>query len=115
MSLLSRLGGNQQDKEVRHEKLIKRSGTPKHLSELEVRLHNFLVDELKKAVNQNQEIEPVIERLSDEFLVKEGNHLTFEEKEQLKHDISYELTGYGPISPLLADSTDYRSDGERTL
>src|SRR5690606_15064002 len=26
-----------------------------------------------------------------------------EEKKQLKYDMSYELTGFGPISPLLAD------------
>ena len=68
-----------------------------------MRLHNFLVDELKKPVNQNKEIEPLIERYSEEFFAKEGNHLTFEEKKELKHDISHELTGYGPISPLLAD------------
>lgn len=103
MSLLLRLSGNQTGIEEVTETPIKRTRTPKHLSELAIRLHNFLVDELKKPVNQNKEIDPLIEQLSEGFLVTEGNHLTFEEKEQLKHDISYELTGYGPISPLLAD------------
>ena len=88
MSLLSRLGGDQQEIEVRKQQTIKGSGKSKHLSDLEVRLHNFLVDELKKPGNQNQEIEPLIEKYSEEFFLKEANHLTFEEKEELKHDIS---------------------------
>ena len=70
-----------------------------------MRLHNFLVDELKKTGNQNQEIEPLIDKYSEEFFLKEAIHLTFEEKKELKHDVSNELTGYGPISPLLADSS----------
>ena len=105
MSLLSRLGGDQQEMEVRKQQTTKGSGTPKHSSDLEVRLHNFLVDELKKTGNQNQEIEPLIDKYSEEFFLKEAIHLTFEEKKELKHDVSNELTGYGPISPLLADSS----------
>ena len=105
MSLLSRLGGDQQEIEVRKQQTTKGSGKPKHSSDLEVRLHNFLVDELKKTGNQNQEIEPLIDKYSEEFFLKEAIHLTFEEKKELKHDISNELTGYGPISPLLADSS----------
>ncbi len=105
MSLLSRLGGDQQEIEVRKQQTTKGSGTPKHSSDLEVRLHNFLVDELKKTGNQNQEIEPLIDKYSEEFFLKEAIHLTFEEKKELKHDVSNELTGYGPISPLLADSS----------
>ena len=105
MSLLSRLGGDQQEIEVRKQQTTKGSVTPKHSSDLEVRLHNFLVDELKKTGNQNQEIEPLIDKYSEEFFLKEAIHLTFEEKKELKHDVSHELTGYGPISPLLADAS----------
>lgn len=105
MSLLSRLGGEQQVSEIRKEKKMVTLDTSKDSSDLEVRLHNFLVDELKKPVNQKQDIEPIIANLTKDFLGVEGNHLTFEEKKQLKHDISNELTGYGPISPLLADPT----------
>src|SRR5690606_40927265 len=47
--------------------------------------------------------ESLIERLTEEFFVREASNLTIEEKKQVKHDISHELMGYGPISPLLAD------------
>lgn len=103
MSLLSRLGGEQPRKQGRKEKGTKPASTMKKLTDLEVRLHNFLVDELKKPVHQGEEIDSLIEKLADEFFEKEGEHLAFEEKTQLMHDISHELTGYGPISPLLAD------------
>lgn len=103
MSLLSRLGGEQLGQDIRKDSTIKTLVASKNASGLDVLLHSFLVDELKKPINQNKEIEPLIEKLTNDFLSKEGNHLTFEEKKQLKHDISHELTGYGPISPLLAN------------
>jgi len=104
MSLLTRLGGEQQPGiETRKAKTIQTVGTSVKSSDMEVRLHNFLVDELKKPANQNKDIEMLIETLTDQFLIEEGNHLTFEEKKKLKSNISHELIGYGPISPLLAD------------
>ncbi|MFD1039285.1 CpaF family protein [Virgibacillus byunsanensis] len=102
MSLLTRLGGNQQSEHGK-EKEIKPISTVKKSVELEVRLHNFLVEELKKPVNQGKELEPLVEKLSEDFFEKEGKYLTLEEKKQLINDTSHELTGYGPISPLLAD------------
>ncbi|WP_019413203.1 CpaF family protein [Paenisporosarcina sp. TG20] len=103
MSLLSRLGGDHLVTEVKKDMTINTSSKKVKSTDLEVRLHNVLVEELKKPINQNQELEPLIEKLTEDFLGEEGKHLTFEEKKQLKHDISHELTGYGPISPLLAD------------
>lgn len=101
MSLLSRLGGEQIDSDSKKVNTSIPVPMSKNSPELEVLLHSYLVDELKKPVNQNQEIEPLIENLMNDFLIKEGTHLTFEEKKQLKHDISHEITGYGPITPLL--------------
>ena len=103
MSLLSRLSGDQVSSDNRKDRMSNPLAPSKKSTALEVLLHSYLVDELKKPVNQNQEMEPLIEQLMNDFLSKEGNHLTFEEKKKLKHDISHELTGYGPISPLLAN------------
>ncbi|MCG7344140.1 CpaF family protein [Sporosarcina sp. ACRSL] len=103
MSLLSRLGGNQQEPEANQAKRLQPIEPTKTSSDLWIRLHNHLVDELKKPVHQGVELEPLIEELADEFILEEANQLSYEEKKQLKHDITYELTGYGPISPLLAD------------
>ncbi|MCZ8537268.1 CpaF family protein [Paenisporosarcina quisquiliarum] len=105
MSLLTRLGGNQKLPEIKEETAIKPSSTSSQSTELQIRLHNLLVAELKKPVHQKKDIEPLIEMYTDDFLLEEGSHLSFEEKKRMKHDVIHELTGYGPISPLLADSS----------
>lgn len=103
MSLLNRLGGHQPELQEKKELMIRPAGPNRKLTDFEIRLHNFLVDEIKKPANEGDEIESLIERLTEEFFEREGEHLTFEEKKQIMHDITHELTGYGPISPLLAD------------
>ncbi|WP_252502113.1 CpaF family protein [Sporosarcina sp. Marseille-Q4943] len=103
MSLLSRLGGNQQEPNRHSAKGLQPIELNKSSNELWVRLHNHLVDELKKPAHQEKELEPLIQQLADAFFLSEANHLSFEEKKQLKQDVTHELTGYGPITPLLAD------------
>ncbi|SEP63588.1 pilus assembly protein CpaF [Virgibacillus subterraneus] len=100
MSLLTRLSGEQP---TANKGQAKPSSTINKSSDIEVRLHNFLVDELKKPANQSGEIEVLIEQLTESFFEEEGKTLTFEEKKQMIKDMTHELTGYGPISPLLAD------------
>lgn len=100
MSLLSRLRGDVEVEELNQEIVSK---TTNETAELEVKLHNFLVDELKKPINQGEDLELRIEKLSEEFFETKGTNLTNLEKRQLLHQITNELTGYGPISPLLAD------------
>ncbi|MEH7225125.1 CpaF family protein [Bacillus sp. JJ1566] len=102
MSLLARLGGENPVKELKKEPPKLKTASVKS-SELGVRLHNYLVEELKKPVYQDQHLDEVINKLSEGFLEAEGEQLAYEEKKQLKFDMSYELTGFGPISPLLAD------------
>ncbi|MBS4196142.1 CpaF family protein [Lederbergia citri] len=102
MSLLTRLGGPTQEVKERKESFIKARSFSK-LTDLEVKLHNHLVDEIKKPENQDKDMDLLIEALANDFLEREGEQLTFEEKKQLMSDISHELTGFGPISPLLAD------------
>lgn len=101
MSLLARLGKEKDQSEKVY--AVKVRPTPHSLNELEVNFHNFMVDEIKRLENQNKDIDVLIDRLSEQYFDKYGSHLTFEEKRKLKHDVSYELTGFGPISPLLAD------------
>ncbi|WP_249869043.1 CpaF family protein [Oceanobacillus saliphilus] len=103
MSLLARLGGEKQEDgtapAIKALDTIKKSTD----TDLEIKLHNLLVEELKRPVNQNREIEPLIEKIAEDFFEVEGRNLTFEEKKQIIHDTTNELTGYGPISPLLAN------------
>ncbi len=102
MSLLARLGGETPVKELKKDPPKIKTASVKS-SELGVRLHNYLVEELKKPIYQDRNLEEIIEKLSESFLEAEGEQLAYEEKKQLKYDMSYELTGFGPISPLLAD------------
>ncbi|MEC5423997.1 CpaF family protein [Virgibacillus sp. C22-A2] len=105
MSLLQRLGGEPviMVAEEREEMEFKPIATNPASSKLEVRLHNFFVEEFKRPINQNKDLEPLIDKLAEQFFEKDGDHLTFEEKKKLKQNMTHELTGYGPISPLLAD------------
>ncbi|WP_099361062.1 CpaF family protein [Fredinandcohnia onubensis] len=102
MSLLARLGGETPVKELKKDPPKIKTASVKS-SELGVRLHNYLVEELKKPIYQDRNLEEIIDKLSESFLEEEGEQLAYEEKKQLKYDMSYELTGFGPISPLLAD------------
>lgn len=102
MSLLARLGGETPVKELKKDPPKIKTASVKS-SELGVRLHNYLVEELKKPIYQDRNLEEIIDKLSESFLEAEGEQLAYEEKKQLKYDMSYELTGFGPISPLLAD------------
>jgi pilus assembly protein CpaF len=102
MSLLARLGGETPVKELKKDPPKIKTASVKS-SELGVRLHNYLVEELKKPIYQDRNLEEIIDKLSESFLEAEGEQLAYEEKKQLKYDMTYELTGFGPISPLLAD------------
>ncbi|MBO8172218.1 MAG: CpaF family protein [Bacillaceae bacterium] len=74
------------------------------MEEKEQKLHNYLVEELKKHPGQDDaHIKKLIRDLSDPFFEQEGERLTFEQKKQLLINVENELTGYGPITPLLAD------------
>ncbi|WP_245835752.1 CpaF family protein [Virgibacillus ndiopensis] len=77
----------------------------KKLSPIGVRLHTFIVNELKQAVQQGEAIDSLIEKLAERFLANEGNYLTFEQKKQLIDDVSNTLTEYGPILTFLIDPT----------
>lgn len=107
MSLLKRIEEKEFNQDQNGEK--KRYTTPvkkkpRHMEEKEQKLHNYLVEELKKHPGQDDaHIKKLIRDLSDPFFEQEGERLTFEQKKQLLINVENELTGYGPITPLLAD------------
>ncbi|WP_223592024.1 CpaF family protein [Neobacillus bataviensis] len=69
---------------------------------LESKLHNYLLEELKKYPVQNKESEiKKIEELAEAFFDVEGGRLTFEEKQEILNYVKDELLAYGPITPLL--------------
>jgi pilus assembly protein CpaF len=72
--------------------------------ELEENLLKYLIEELKKhpAVD-SENLSQLVRKLSEGFLEKEGDRLTFESKKQLIALATDELIGYGPISSLLKD------------
>lgn len=74
-------------------------------SDLKIRLRKYLVEELKKHPDSEmteQEWAPFIIKLAEPFLEKE-DQAPFEAKQQMLETVIHELTGYGPITPLLAD------------
>ncbi|MCA0989697.1 CpaF family protein [Pseudalkalibacillus hwajinpoensis] len=73
--------------------------------QLETKLQTFLLEELKKYQLQKEEELMKIREWGKDFLDKEAERLTFEEKKQMLESVEYELLGYGPITPLLEDDT----------
>lgn len=107
MSLLKRLGkeeliieSKEDHKVMAH---IHRNGPDTGLKD---KLHQHLVDSLKKITpDQEAHIEDVIDKLADEFFMEEARELMFEERNDLIDAAKYELLGWGPITPLLKDSS----------
>ncbi|MFT4416828.1 CpaF family protein [Fredinandcohnia humi] len=82
----------------------KESRKPKE-SELKIQLQHHIVTELKKhSTLSDEEQIKFIEKESMEFLnEQEDRFLTHEAKKELIDTITNELTGFGPITPLLND------------
>lgn len=74
-------------------------------SELKIQLHQHIITELKKhATMSDDEQIKFIEKESMEFLNEQGDRfLTHEGKKELIDTITNEMTGFGPITPLLND------------
>lgn len=115
MSLLKRLGIQEiaatktVNPEISHSQAAKSSlreiprEDPKE-QDLKNRLHKYIVEELKKHEGvSDPEMAALIRRLAEPFFDREGERLTFEAKNKIFHAVEHELTGYGPITPLLAD------------
>jgi pilus assembly protein CpaF len=107
MSLLERL---QQEKEVQGEK------PSSHLQvvrkdphqELKRRLHRRLIDEMDPDLLQMGEegeegLEEMVRQLCDQFLEEEGGILSRAEHRRIVEEMVDEITGLGPIDPLLQD------------
>ena len=76
----------------------------KEFWDIESKLHNHLVEEMKKNPIQDRDKERKrIYELGQIFFEQEGSRLTFEEKNEILAFVEYELLAYGPITPLLDD------------
>ncbi|GGF23886.1 type II secretion system protein E [Halobacillus andaensis] len=105
MSLLKRLG-----KEELIENQPKKQSSPLLYNrkvvgdQLESKLHNFLVEEMKKIENlPSDAYEPLIEQKAEDFFRQEGKTLSFEDKQIVLKQAKNELLGFGPITSLLGD------------
>lgn len=109
MALLKRLGGNEPKKEVvRVNDHVDQPKVKKGYRNLEIesQLHNYLVEEIKKNNDINDEnISTKMRELAQSFFDNEAALLSFEQKEAVIQVVESELTGYGPITPLLNDPT----------
>lgn len=111
MSLLKRLGGVEMDsgehfREAIYQKDLGTSDAVHYLkqySEIEVKLHAFLVEEIKRKSIGEQDLELSVHDLSEDFLQTREDILNYEEKQAIIKNVMNELTGYGPITPLLKD------------
>lgn len=108
MSLLKRLN----EKNITTNPVLSNAGTaqPKREAtrqkelELKTSLRNHVLNELKKHTNLDEHAqEELLKKEAMNFLNQEGERITFETKTTLVREISNELTGYGPITPLLND------------
>jgi pilus assembly protein CpaF len=102
MSLFKRFADDQPTKNTSEKQISIKVNKSKEFWDLESVLHSYLVEELKKNPNLKQANEKTkIHDLGQEFLEEEGGRLTFEEKKELLASVEYELTAFGPITPLL--------------
>ncbi|UOF91302.1 CpaF family protein [Fodinisporobacter ferrooxydans] len=106
MSLLKRLNEQETNaRQVQEGKLQANPGNEKPKErEIKIRLHKYLVEELKKHPNVKEDhIVSMIPKLSEPFFEQDSERLTFEEKQSLLTTVCNELVGYGPITQLLED------------
>ena len=73
-------------------------------ADIKAKLHKFLVDELKKHPNmEDNKMSELIWKISEPFFETEVDRMPFEMKQLLLDTVSNELIGFGPITPLLND------------
>ena len=109
MSLRDRLGATTQGFATPGEALSDPSGAPtRAYQETKARIHQVLLGRLDleameslSADSLKEELRQMVERL----LVEENLVLNAGERRNLVRDIQYEMLGFGPLEPLLADPT----------
>ncbi|SOC37268.1 CpaF family protein [Ureibacillus acetophenoni] len=103
MSLFKRLGGKEHPSIPSQVKGNDAKKTNRN-TELEMRLHNYIVEELKNHPDQTEVIDKKrLKEISESFFQFESDYITFEQKTQLIDAVEYELFGYGPITQLLSN------------
>lgn len=84
------------------------SSVPQRLLEAKLRIHRRLIDEINLAAADRlseKEMRPQIHELVSQHVVTEKIILNAQELETFVDDILHEMTGLGPIEPLLKDDS----------
>ncbi|MBM7855621.1 pilus assembly protein CpaF [Desulfohalotomaculum tongense] len=111
MSLLEKLeskkaAGNSPGEQTKHQSLSPTGRDP--YADLKAHWHKKVIAELKEIPAEDKENNEVlskrIEQLVEQFIIEEGNsHIPRLDRLRIAGEIVDEITGYGPITPLLRD------------
>lgn len=117
---LSRRINEKRDKDNRKVEPIKNhfSYREKYKLDLDIKLHNYLVEELKKHPGVvEMDLPKYVKNLSQPFIDLEAEMLTVEEKQDLINNVENELIGFGPITYLInnPDITEIMVNGPRQI
>lgn len=117
---LSRRINEKRDKDNRKVEPIKNhfSYREKYKLDLDIKLHNYLVEELKKHPGVvEMDLPKYIKNLSQPFIDLEAEMLTVDEKQDLINNVENELIGFGPITYLInnPDITEIMVNGPRQI
>ena len=84
------------------------------MREVRYRLQTEVVGAFKTLLDAKEsEVHERIEGLVDRVIAQGGFAVTRDERERLVEEMVHDVTGFGPLEPLLADPTDHRGHGQR--
>lgn len=126
MSLLQRLE-KKQPPEVSQKPAVKgeKKEAKDHFAELKVRIHKKVIDQLGKELaassqngeEENQTVAEKVKTLAEDVLDSEQVYLSTQDRKKLIDDVIDDAIGFGPIHPLLRDSsiTEVMVNGPNTV
>lgn len=108
MSLLQRLESQQASSKESKEKNRPRENVRDQLSELKLKVHKEIIDNMDKEFQQsirynNGSMAGHVEKLVETILDRDAGSLTYSERKQVASDVLDEVLGLGPIEPLIRD------------
>lgn len=108
MSLLQRLESQQASSKESKEKNRPRENVRDQLSELKLKVHKEIIDNMDKEFQQSiryndGSMAGHVEKLVETILDRDAGSLTYSERKQVASDVLDEVLGLGPIEPLIRD------------
>lgn len=110
MSLLERLQKEKtQEEDLNPQKQKKTHAAEDPYKEIKKKIHSKIIEDLKTLTSQenseNGELEEKIADIVEAILEEESSYLSKSEKQKITSEIIDETIGFGPINPLINDST----------